>query len=352
MTMLLLEHGADVRRRDWIGKTALHYAVLFSDPDISRIIIEKGANIDEQDNLGHSVLHDAVYEGNLHQVQLLIDHGADLSIRTFSRNTLLHEAFLSGSKANCDIVKLLLERGANNCNELNSDQSKPFHLALKNGSLGMVKLLLNHGADVTKVDSKGLTSLHLAARNLQTDVIEFILEYGLDTESRSKYGDTALRYAAQSANSKGCKALLRSGAMVNYCQCAQSTTPLHEAVKIQDVATVQVLLEHGANVEARDSTGKSVVEIVAESKNEAIGGLLMRHMAHMAYTGWSINEADKQIVMKYRWLKQIYYDKVGKIRAAKVLSKVFNLNDAYHVVNQKLISYLSQDDLNFLEPFA
>lgn len=60
-----------------------------------------------------------------------------------------------------------------------------------------------------------------------------------------------------------------------------------------------------------------------------------------------------QLPIYFPSLKKRFYPKVDKHRmrlpATKIASDVFNFNDPIHQVNQKILDYLSDDDLKFLE---
>lgn len=68
---VLLEYGADVSARDWLGATALHFA---NDPDIIIKLLAAGADPKAKSNDGSTALHAST---SVKKVQLLIDAGAD-----------------------------------------------------------------------------------------------------------------------------------------------------------------------------------------------------------------------------------------------------------------------------------
>jgi len=146
------------------------------------------------------VVSDALYiacrNGKEEAVRVLLRHGPDLSFRAFAGGTPLHWAYFSGSRA---VIEALLQAGADptlrdgvlRCTpktfgicwpasegwvskvrqRLADDPTlvdimdagrAPLHLAAKGGHLGVVKLLIEAGANVNLRDAEGKTALDLA----------------------------------------------------------------------------------------------------------------------------------------------------------------------------------------------
>ena len=83
-------------------------------------------------------------------------------------------------KRNLDIVKLLLEHGAN-VNHLSFTEETPLHLACMIGHLEITKELLKHNPDINAVrkDNNGLkTPLMLASETGSLDVMKELLMHG------------------------------------------------------------------------------------------------------------------------------------------------------------------------------
>lgn len=81
-------------------------------------------------------------------VKLLVGYGADVTAMTSERHdhrTVLHYAVLSG---NADIVRLLLNHGANVTFPPEFQKPTPLDFAILRGNVDMVRLLLDAGADV------------------------------------------------------------------------------------------------------------------------------------------------------------------------------------------------------------
>ncbi len=109
------------------GRSPLFYSLLLEKTDLLNKLILAGADINQQDKLGCTTLHHAVQRYNVPATHLLLQSGVDLEIKDDYGNTPLLRAVFE-SKGKGDIIKLLLEFGADIGNKNNSGIS-PVELA-------------------------------------------------------------------------------------------------------------------------------------------------------------------------------------------------------------------------------
>ena len=128
-----------------------------------RVLLEAGAdpNMDPDTSAFPLTLVAYLYgdEGPA-AIDLLLQHGA----RPAGTGALAAAA----SKGKEDVVLRLLEGGAHPAVEPNAmaggNYPSPLHLAVSQDHDGVVKLLLQHGADLKDTDSDGLTAMEIAKR--------------------------------------------------------------------------------------------------------------------------------------------------------------------------------------------
>ncbi|KAI4280572.1 MAG: hypothetical protein L6R35_005863 [Caloplaca aegaea] len=90
---LLLDHGADVNTRTYVGKTALSLAIIRNHVKGAAFLIGKGADLDVLDNEGQSPLALAIKFGNLESLKLLLQSGAAVhKLSSEGDDTLIHLA--------------------------------------------------------------------------------------------------------------------------------------------------------------------------------------------------------------------------------------------------------------------
>lgn len=80
MTIQLLQHGADVHRRDECGRTPLHYAAGVGATGVD-LVVAAGADPNARTDDGSTPLHVAVERGCRTAVEALLRAGADSELR-------------------------------------------------------------------------------------------------------------------------------------------------------------------------------------------------------------------------------------------------------------------------------
>ena len=105
----LLQNGADIDRRDLIGRTALHRGARY--PQVVRLLLQSGADPLARDAFSNTALHLGIRY--LPVVELLLDAGADVNARNHVDRTPLDYAVRNGqSSYNLAIIDRLLSAGA------------------------------------------------------------------------------------------------------------------------------------------------------------------------------------------------------------------------------------------------
>ncbi|KFW72051.1 Ankyrin repeat and SOCS box protein 13, partial [Pygoscelis adeliae] len=202
-------------------------------------------------------VHEAARRGEILQLQQLIESGACVNAVTYDSITPLHEASLRG-QTQC--VKLLLAAGAQ-VDARNIDGSTPLCDACASGSIECVKVLLSHGA---KVNPPLYTAspLHEACMNGSSECVQLLIDVGANLEAHDCHFGTPLHVACAREHLDCAKLLLKaglffflaSGANVNAAKLHE--TALHHAAKVKNVDLVEMLIEFGGNIYARDNRGK------------------------------------------------------------------------------------------------
>ncbi|KAF1911176.1 ankyrin repeat-containing domain protein, partial [Ampelomyces quisqualis] len=92
-----------------------------------------------------------------------------------------------------EIVHLLIEKGAD-INQTNNNKWTPFLQACKYGSLDVVKVLLEHGADPAEPCrcGCGTTPLQGACNNGHVGIVKFLLELGMSPHTVNRSGQSPI----------------------------------------------------------------------------------------------------------------------------------------------------------------
>ena len=161
-------------------------------------------------------IHVAAEAGNRDAVQALLMLGAVVdSLEGVSFCTALH---LASSNAHSDTAKVLLHNGAS-VNAANAYGNTPLHLVCGSSSIETIELvilLLSHGADPCKRNKKGSTALHFLCLNTDapSSLLQSIVQAGADIDAVDSRGMTPLLSCCTSGRGDFLAALIHLGATV------------------------------------------------------------------------------------------------------------------------------------------
>lgn len=265
------------------GTAALIWAAARNDVEMTDLLLRAGVDAKAANEYGATALY-AAAEANADAAitKKLLAAGADANAALLSSETPLMQAARVG---NVETVRALLEAGANpNVQEKNGGQNA-LMWAVAERHPAVVEELVKHKADVNARTKNGSTALMFAARGGVTST-RTLLNAGADTNvAIPDWGGTALIIAATMGRADIVEALLDKGADVNY-RDKNSFTALHSAVRDSDygedrdqraraVATIKVLLAHGADPNARLHQEKPTVRALNEVSFEGATPLVL-----------------------------------------------------------------------------
>lgn len=149
-----------------------------------------------KDSMGRTPLFPAVLGGNEDIVRFLIDSGADVNIQEkIAGTTPLYYAAVKGHK---NIMDVLLTNGANINQEIGfAGNEKPFlnEILEHSASPESISFLVSNGANINVADKMGYTPLHLAAGYGRSDIVKILIDNGTNFKAKTERGETALDQA-------------------------------------------------------------------------------------------------------------------------------------------------------------
>ena len=189
------------------GRTPLHWAALYGNNGVVKLLLTKGANVNATDNDRMTPLHLVAKNDRketarltLETAKLLLASNADVNAVDFPfGDSPLHKA---AGGTNKELAELLLANKAD-ANARNGSGWTPFHVAASAGRKDMAELLLAHGADINAKTYSGETPLHWAADNGHKDMVKLLLADGADVNITNCFGQTPLHFAEDTDFSGG-----------------------------------------------------------------------------------------------------------------------------------------------------
>lgn len=239
---ILLNKGCRTRKipRDDNSDTPLHYAVKMGNLEIVKLLLSKGASVSDVDQNKETPLCFAMKKEYNEIVDfILTSHNfEDLNA---SNNDGLSHFHIACMRNNASFAENFLKHGANINGCVNPDIKQwggysPLHFAVDCNSLEVVKLLLNHKADINIKNGKNMTPLHLAVEKQHEVIVNLILSSCSDQNPVNDKGLSHFHIACWKNNIEAVKKLLKSGIDVNHTGSFFSSlwsgyTPLHFAVQ-------------------------------------------------------------------------------------------------------------------------
>jgi ankyrin repeat protein len=178
---ILIKKGADVNAKDKHGDTAMTLCATDRE-DIVKLLKANGA-VDKhpkQQKVEIKTLADAVEAGDAKAVERFLRKGEDPN-GVSNGDTLLH---IAAKKTPGSVVKLLIDHGADL--EPRAHETTPLQAAVEAGNLGAAQVLLEHGANpnayVQPVGEGGETptALDIASRNKNDKMMRLLLRFGAE----------------------------------------------------------------------------------------------------------------------------------------------------------------------------
>jgi len=180
----------------------------------------------------------------------------------FQKATALHLAVLRNQHA---ATRLLIARGADLDRRDFPDNAAPLHFAAAHGDLETIRLLVEGGADVDgKGDDHGVGVLGWATcfGEVRQEVAAYLLDHGAKLDLWTAIAlDRADDLRAMVARD-------RSLLAARMTRNQHRRTPLHHAVRKNRLRIVRLLLELGADPNARDATGATALATASEESTD------------------------------------------------------------------------------------
>ncbi len=247
------------------GVTAFHLASKLKSSELVKKIIPKVFDIDDRDNQADTPLIYAIEANQVENVKTLLKAGSNPNLEGSKK---LPPLALAIEKNNFIISKTLLEFEANANIFLPNGKHLSF-IPIENNNLELFKLLIN------KLEVNKIFLLHYTAKLGKISFIKLLLERGADLERLNKEGDTPLFEAVQEGNQDAVLFLLKNKANIN-AQNFLGESLLHRAILFKRIGILEILLKEGVALNLVDRNGNNLIlqVVYLREKNFSIEYLL------------------------------------------------------------------------------
>jgi ankyrin repeat protein len=295
----LLDAGADPNEGFWTtGQYPEHETPLYGaagvahNPELTRLLLERGADPNDPEAVYHSP---ETYDSRA--MQVLVETG-----RLTPENLALM-LIRKHDWHDYEGVKYLLGRSVDPNHQWQPGKIPIHHAVARDNSSDIITLLLDHGAD-PRARKDGATAIERAARRGRGDLLQLFRERGFPIELQGvdrliaacalddaatiadmrerepravsellAQGPKLLAEFSGTWNTAGVRHLLDLGVPVNaryegdgYFDIAKNSTALHVAAWQSRPDLVRLLVERGADVQAKDAQGRTPLVLARKAR--------------------------------------------------------------------------------------
>jgi len=268
-----------------------------------RTLIQQKANVNAPQADGATALHWAVRANDLELADMLLRAGARVNAANAEGATPMFLAALNGSSA---MIERLIQAGADLNAPLTETGDTALMMTSRTGNAAAVKVLLDHGANVNAKETwGGTTALMWAVSEHHPDVVKMLVDKGADVNAKSNF--------VPSASGRGFEGTKPVAAKPN--QPAEEfasglLTPLMFAAREDDLASAQILIKAGADVNAAGGDGKDALGLALFDGSYDVASLLIDSHADVNHADaqrftplfWAVDRRNMETAPDFPWM--------------------------------------------------
>lgn len=229
MMKYMIKIGIDVNAGEG-GTIPIKAAFLSKKYDVVKLLAQQGANVNIKMNNEENLLHQAVAHNQIEIADLLIKaHSIHIDALNAKGESALYKAVTMNTdfQNNLGMVKLLVDQGA----DVNAGQNGaiPIRAAYLKQNDDIIELLIKHGADLTILFDDQKTLLYRAVVDNQWKIVELAIKHDADFTILFDNQETLLHKAIVERQPKVAKLLIERQVDINTLD-AKGESPLYKAI--------------------------------------------------------------------------------------------------------------------------
>ncbi|KZV62432.1 ankyrin [Peniophora sp. CONT] len=277
---LLLDYGAAIDAPTEDNVTPLAYTINYHQHETAALLVARGAMVHALESMRAAVLYTAACANNVDIMPMLLQLGLDVNA-PFRGETALHAATRFRNR---ESIEMLLRNGANVLTNSQSGET-PLSKAALYGDFELFELLRasgemnNHPSSRASASEKDIGHvLHHAILGGNPSIVATVLQFtAANLNVRFEDGTTPLSLASEHGHDKVVETLLVQGVNPDVEALPPKWTgkkgawnALHVAAYSGHAKCIKVLLQHGADVNARTEYGDTVLSLALERKHKGL----------------------------------------------------------------------------------
>ena len=247
----------------------LHVAIKTQDLEVIQFLMDQGSSKEALDKEGRGFMHYLARWGTREMVHMFIKWGVDgdLNVRDNRGNTPLH-----GVGNNVEMAKIFAQERT--VNVQNDNKQIPLHVAIVQGNLEVIQILIDQGSKRLARDRLRRTLSHYIAKFGNPEIFEIFDKWeGITWTAKDKYNSIPLHYVANNEMAK----LFLNEKYINF-KNKRGQTPLHTAALSGNLEVVQFLVENGADAMVKDGANRSLLHSASNSSSRELIEYLVKEL--------------------------------------------------------------------------
>ncbi|EMT67993.1 Ankyrin-1 [Fusarium odoratissimum] len=273
------------------GNSFIYTAANTSNISCAKLLIEAGANPAARNDQGYTPLHTAIDWASGETVEFLLEHGASIEDEDPENRRALDMAASWGSFTALEIILQQKDLTPENANT-------PLILAISMGDLGMVKLLIEHGATIDKREAPPDEGWSRTPH-----IVQYLLEKGADPNARDSDDIPVIGAAVDGGHTNMVKWLVEASAEVNVTYFEAKSTPLHEATAYPEM--VRLLLQHGADISKVNAYSRTALNYAICANSLAAVQIMLEETKAKSDLGAANIEPDLRAAVSSGWTEVV-----------------------------------------------